>query len=567
MQKKVLAVLLAALMVFSLCACGGTSSGSKAEESTAPASAPETQEEAQEETPAATPADDEEAGDEAPAAEETTSSVEYPIPGDHSFTMTSVTRMNVAEALGDNDYSITPTYDALVESTGVSIEFEMLAETTYLETLNLRLASEDYPDLFSQTVGSYDSKLQSAVETDILVDMRDYLEYAPDWARLLDTDELYYNSVVNGDGSLAKVANKTLGKTTQMGYVRGDWLAEQNMSAPTTLDELTDYLRMCKEKYNTTNALLINSDLDSAAEYAFNFSAMGFKMINFQLTEPGSTEVICGLATEAYVDYLEYLNSLYEDGLITDDFISTSKENGNWESSFYSGKCGSWNDDCKFADTAYAAMASTPDWVAEPFAFSGEDYHMVSKSNMGLTTAYISTTCPEPEVAMQFLNYGFTEEGRALVAYGIKDLTYTEDENGNIAYTDLILNNPDGYSYDQAIVCYLASNWMPYEAEDRSLSIQYTQPAVDAINLWTDMGGDDTMTIPSAGQPTGDDMLKVFELASDTLTYLSTVAPKVILGTATGDDYRAAVQECMDNMNLAEITEIYQNAYNDYIGA
>lgn len=333
--------------------------------------------------PAAAPADDEEAGDEAPAAEETDSSVEYPIPGDHSFTMTSVTRMNVAEALGENDYSVTPSYDALVENTGVSIDFEMLSETTYLETLNLRLASEDYPDLFSQTVGSYDSKLQSAVETDILVDLRDYLDYAPDWARLLDTDE---------------------------------------------------------------------------------------------------------------------------------------------------------------------------------------DYHMVQKSNVGLTTAYISTACPEPEVAMQFLNYGFTEEGRALVAYGIEDLTYTVDGDGNISYTDLLLNNPDGYTYDQAIVCCLASNWMPYEAEERSLNVQYTQPAVDAINLWTDNGGDSSMTIPTAAAPTGDDMLKVFELASDVLTHLSTVAPSVIMGTATGDDYRAAIEQCQ-GMGLEEITEIYQNAYNEYIGA
>lgn len=37
MKTRMLAVLLAALMVFGLCACGGTGSGSKAEESTAPA--------------------------------------------------------------------------------------------------------------------------------------------------------------------------------------------------------------------------------------------------------------------------------------------------------------------------------------------------------------------------------------------------------------------------------------------------------------------------------------------------------------------------------------------------
>lgn len=564
MKKKMLALLLVLGMLFSLCACGKAESGSAAAESKA-ASAPETEGNAL--APADnTPTDaepDAETSTEEPAA---ASSIEYPIPGDHTFSMTSVTRMNVAEALGNNDYSVTLSYDALAEATGVNIDFEMLAETTYLETLNLRLASEDYPDLFSQTVGSYDSKLQSAVETDILVDMRDYLDHAPNWARLLDTDQDYYNAVVNGDGSLAKIANKTLGKTTQMGFVRGDWLEEQNLEAPTTLDELTDVLKVFKEKYNTTNALLINSDLDSAAEFAFNFTAMGFKMINYQLTEPGSTEVVCGLATDAYVEYLEYLHSLYEEGLITDDFISTSKENGNWESSFYSGKCGAWQDDCKFADTAYAAMAESPDWVAQPFAFSGEDYHMVMKSNVGLTTAYISTSCPEPEVAMEFLNYGFTEEGRALVAYGVEGETYNVTDDGGIEYTDVLLNNPDGLTYDQAIVCYLVSNWMPGEAEDRSLTVQYTQPAVDAINLWTDKGGDSSMTIPTNAAPTGDDMLKVFDLAGDVLTHLSTVAPSVILGTATGDDYRAAVEECQD-MGLEEITEIYQAAYDDYLAA
>lgn len=80
------------------------------------------------------------------------------------------------------------------------------------------------------------------------------------------------------DGSIAQIVNCTLGKTTQMGLLRGDWLKELNMDAPTTIDEMTDVLRAFKDKYGTTNALLINSDLDSAAEYGLNFSAQGFKM-------------------------------------------------------------------------------------------------------------------------------------------------------------------------------------------------------------------------------------------------------------------------------------------------
>lgn len=146
----------------------------------------------------------------------------------------------------------------------------------------------------------------------------------------------------------------------------------------------------------------------SAAEYGLNFSAQGFKMLSFQLKEPGSTEVIAGVATEEYVDYLEYLHDLYEEGLITDD-------------------------------------------------------------------------------------------------------------------------------------------------------------AIEAIDLWS-TAGDSTMTIPQAAQPGGDDMMEIFTMASDSLTYLSTVAPKVILGTATADDYRAAVEKCMNGMNLDVITEKYQDAYDAYMG-
>ena len=146
----------------------------------------------------------------------------------------------------------------------------------------------------------------------------------------------------------------------------------------------------------------------SAAEYGLNFSAQGFKMLSFQLKEPVSTEVIAGVATEEYVDYLEYLHDLYEEGLITVD-------------------------------------------------------------------------------------------------------------------------------------------------------------AIKAIDLWS-TAGDSTMTIPQAAQPGGADMMEIFTMASDSLTYLITVTPKVILGTATADDYRAAVEKCMNGMNLDVITEKYQDAYDAYMG-
>ena len=147
----------------------------------------------------------------------------------------------------------------------------------------------------------------------------------------------------------------------------------------------------------------------------------------------------------------------------------------------------------------------------------------------------------------------------------IRLVSYYVDDNGDIAFTDLLMNNPDGYTFDQAQVLYLVANWMPTEQDDSYLKINYTEDAIEAINLWSSTG-DSAMTIPQAAQPGGDDMMEIFTMASDSLTYLSTVAPKVILGTATADDYRAAVEECMNGMNLDVITEKYQAAYDEFMG-
>lgn len=564
MKMKPLALLLAVLMVFSLCACGNDTASGAPSETKSTADAEKTAVPI-ESTQPKTIADIANVSTVEDSALEPASTISYPLDGDYTFTMDTIIRNNTAQALGEDSIAVTDGYKAIAEATGVNIEFNMLPETSYQQTMTLSIAAQDYPDLFNQSVGTYDSNLQGAIEDGVLIDMMEYAEeYAPDWYAAYLSDGNYAASLTNSDGSVAKICNKTLPVVTQQALIRGDWLDALDLEAPTDLDSLTDVLRAFKSEYNTTNALLINSDLDSAAEFAFNFSAMGFKMLNFQLKEPGSNEVIAGVATDEYIEYLLYLHSLYEEGLITDDFMSISKENGNWESSYYGGECGVWQDDCKYADAAYAQFADDPNWDAVPFIFSDREYHMAQSMTAGLTSMHISTTCPDPEIAMSFLNYGFTDEGGALVAFGTEGTTYVENDDGSLSYCDIITNNPDGLSYDQAVVLYLSSNWMPYEADQRSLSLSYTEDAVEAIDLWTSYG-DDAMSMPTAATLTGDEMTEVFEICGDTLTSLSSIAPGVIVGQYSEEDYREQLDACFNGMNLDRVTEIYQGAYDRYM--
>lgn len=226
MKKRLFALLLTAAMLLALCACGGSTSTVEA-----PASAPET------EAPAGTaaPAPDEpapaepEASAEESAVEpvEPANSVEYPIPGDHTLSMVGVMRMNAAEALNGGSYTETPPYDAMLEATGVALDMDLLAESTYSEKMNLMMASGDLPDMFSQTAAQYDNNMLAGIEDGILIDMADMLEEnAPDYKALLDSDPNFASGVYNADGSISQFCGRSIARVSQ-GLADPSGLAER----------------------------------------------------------------------------------------------------------------------------------------------------------------------------------------------------------------------------------------------------------------------------------------------------------------------------------------------------
>ena len=70
-----------------------------------------------------------------------------------------------------------------------------------------------------------------------------------------------------------------------------------------------------------------------------------------------------------------------------------------------------------------------------------------------------------------------------LVAFGVKDLTYTKDADGKIAYTDLMTKNPDGMSFDIANVYYTCAQWLPTDQQQQFLDLQHCPEATAAYQL------------------------------------------------------------------------------------
>ncbi|MBE6992067.1 MAG: extracellular solute-binding protein [Ruminococcaceae bacterium] len=564
-KRNVLALLLVLALMFSMMVgCGAK------EENLAPEESAPTQEEApkEEAAPEETPAEDE--AEPAPEAEAPAHTITYPIEGGHVLTMTNVYNPNASRVLGDGDYTLTETYDLLVERTGVEIKFQMLPESTFSTQLDLIIASGDYPDMFGRSIGTADNDLMKAIEDDIVIDMVPLMEeYAPDIYRLFTSDDDWHDALVNSDGTVGKMSGWAMSKTTSGLFLRQDWLDGLGMEVPGTKDELTDMLRAFKSEYDCRNAILVDADLGSGLGDLFNSTAMGFMMLSYQLTAPNSGVVECAYASQGYIDYLMYLNQLYSEGLITDDFLNIHKNVGNLEEQYVMGYSGVWNDDAKYTyANQTAAQAEDPNWSATAFYLDKSDNHVtqtVSGGTTSMTTLYISGCCEYPEVAMQFLNYGFTQEGSDLILLGEEGVSYNILPDGKVEYTEDITNNPDGLTSEQAKYKYLAEPWLPTVQQERVFEMSYTPQVMEAYNIWSSAeGGDDSMIIPREVRLSSTDQSRVFEISSDVVTLFNENAAKVIFGEITVDDYRAVI-ETANEAGMAEITEIYQKTYDAYM--
>ena len=373
-RKRIVTALLSISMLLGLLAgCGNASSAASStsaapEQEPAAASTP-----AAPEQPEAEAASTPEEGSAAEAAEPEHPTLSYPVgDGEETFRMLQVYNPNASAVYGnEGDYSTALTYQTLAEKTGVNIEFKMLAEASFSTQIDLIIASGDTPDFYGRSLGSYDSKLQAAVEEEVVIDILPLVEEnAPDLYALMEKDPDWKTKLTNSDGTICKIASYTLPKTTDGPFIRKDWLDHLGLDAPTDLDSLTNVLEAFKSEYNCSMPLLLDSDLGSVLDQCFNMQSMGFNFFNFQQDAPNSGKVICSLVTDEYIRYLLTLHDYFEKGLITSDFLNISKNAGNLEACYIDGNSGVWKDDAKYTyNNAISAREANPEWDAVPFNF------------------------------------------------------------------------------------------------------------------------------------------------------------------------------------------------------
>ena len=569
--KKTASMILASAMLLGLLAgCGGGSdSASPAAESSAsaPTAAPV---EETDQTPAA-----EESLTEASllpqeaeaSAQEEAAAKTAPEPEDYTLSEEGETLSLWYPAAGafQNmiDYSEQARLKETEALTGVHIDLVLANMENANQTLNLMAASGDFPDMI-QNPNMVTGGVTAAVENEMLMPLNDlYDEFMPHYKAIRESLSAYEKDSKLEDGTLPMAyAFYKEGYGINLGpVIRQDWLDDLNLDAPVTYDDYHDVLTAFKNDKGADAALWI-----PYTGTVSGYLVAGYQIGGEMLCRDG--EVLYGPVTDEYKEYLEMMKQWYSEGLIYSDFATyTASEQYAPDELISHDRTGIFYSTAammtEFEGKSTSGMTLTA--IGDAVQNVGDKNHVCHNYSLvlGIGTG-ISTTCSDPELAAQWLNFQYTQKGFMLNNYGEEGVSYELDAEGNPHFTDLITSNPDGLPLPIAIEKYACMSG-PFVNDYTRMYAGYTDAQKEASDIWTATSDNEWMV---ANVPLETEESTEYNAAlAEVSTYSAAQVAKFITGEADLDtEWDEYVSTCQ-SLGVDTMIDIYTDAVARYNAA
>lgn len=464
---------------------------------------------------------------------------------------------------GQQDVSVEKEYERL---TNVHIEYMNLSPDVFAEKFNVLLLSNDLPDMVQDGMSYYAGGGAAAVEDGYFVNLNDYLKYMPNYQADIESKTVLRKAAYAADGVIPAQYSVQAAYNTNGVIVRQDWLEQLNLDVPTTYDEIETVLTAMKLELGIEYPLILPSFLDYQYNmFSGNFGAPGsFDLIGMsQQLFVVDGQVRYAQYTEEYEEYVRLIAHYYEEGLLDPDFIGYEMVR-DYQDKINNGQVGLWlNSTTNLKDTTDAMNGTGAVFtgIPSPVKEAGQVNHLTTyqESVSPFGAVSIASKCSNIEIACQWLDYKTSDEIEHMFDFGLEGETYTLDENGNVTWTELITNNPNGLSTTQALTLYTGSDMGSSERQ----ATMYTAYQKTAVAAWTtNVDGD--YVFPSDITLPAEVSEEASLLLGDIRTYISESVLQFVVGSKSLDefeDFRAQLK----NMQIERVIEIYQDAYNSYM--
>lgn len=543
--KKRLYALCAALAACSvlLASCGGAPS-SPSSSGAAPSAAPSSK--------AASSAGASSGGGEA--------AVEYP----QSLRIWTTGFSEVYSSMGASDYNACNALQTICQNTGTELQWEYGSSgNDWMLNFNLMLSSGDYPDIIVTDWTNITGGAKQYADEGVIIDLTDmYQTNLHNVHRALENvDSL--NNVKSSDGHYYYVPEvfDRLGGGVFRGFViRQDMLEALGEKVPETLEEYKALLGKAKEHYGSDFYPMTGTGFDDTLGIGSLLWSYG---ITYGFYLEGDT-VCYGPLSGRFAEGMGYIHDLYAQGLIDPDYATQDR---NAEK----GKI--------MADLSMATFEYQPSAMMKAMAEQNPQFQLVGIpglkekagapsytfdpnyiSHLVLGDSYaISTACKEPEKAANFVNYIYSEEGSFISNWGEENVDFVYGEDGKPRFTDSLLASEHMVSR----VFTTGSCFASLRILDAYQAI-LPQVSVDAIELWT-KSNDASRILPTLSF-TSEEQEAITDWQADLATYMAERYSGLVNGQIAVDSIPAIQQELREKMHIEEILEVYQVAYDRFIG-
>lgn len=465
-----------------------------------------------------------------------------------------------------------PVIIEIMRETGINLEFVHPPEGDDGTFFNTMVASGDLPDIIYDGFGSYPGGATAAMDDGVLLDHKELIEeYAYYFTNLLEEGGPEVKRRVLFDDGRYKHFGCTFLPDYLDGVRHGGMITRQDFLDRAGIDKLpvtiAEYEEMFDAYLKELDIVPWATTFGGSNHLAFVTGAYGVRYDGFQLKEG---KVVYSRTLPEYKDFLEKIGEWYAKGYMTSDaFTQTASDT---RKSFQAGtagaiQAGSW----ELINIESVGKAGDPDFQVVGLSVPRHNADDIITTYDGILTnpetnsIFISADCKHPTEAIRLIDYTYKPETLRMTAWGINTDEYTlweEDEDGNRAWTDYMVNNPD-VDYETLRRRYTASDFQGMWDTDMEKA-QYEIPIVQqAWEQWS-YNTENSDIISKYVTRNTEEEKELSTIMTEIESYADAMVQKFISRHESLDKFDEFVEQ-LKQLGIERACEIHQESYNRYL--